>query len=892
MPPVKDCGLITRMSANLLPPGCLQSVNNIYFDKDWSMLRRNGYSAYNVSAVTGAQPIRGLWPFKATDGTNYIIAYSTGTMFYSSGNGAFTAIPGLQNLSTSAEMECVQALGYLNCTNGSDTPFRTNVASTQTLSSAPFGTHIGTFRNRIVIAGVSGTQTQLYLSGELDPTDWTLNLFPNLSTSPVQINISGTNDGSKINCLMGQFQGQFLAGRDYDLYALGGYDNRDFTLRKVSDQIGCIEPKSVQEVNNVLHWVSKRGVEGYTGTQIIPVSYTIDPTIRQIIAASGNSRSQLLTTQADWQSGNLSASGPGAPVSATISPANIVPSSWTVTESTTQFVTGTLVNIDTYAVPGSISLIQGATAAFTNAGGESSDSTTNWPSNGFTNISDSSMFGSRSFSQATSFSCPISITFSIVTSTNGIYSSSTVYISNGMGATSLSIDTSKMQSNTQKLAVTGYCSGGGCSAPSALSKLFVKGTGISLKYKDGDSSASCYPSWDADESQIITTGTYTETRYDTGFSTPTFGPLAAIISSSTAGSIVFGTKVSATSGGALDDAVAVSNGSKIGSAQKRYIVTVASFSVTTATDTPPSMSVLALEAATTAYYITQCVTVSTPASWGRLDVNGVNNGGAFSFWISTGASCGAATASTATWNAQNPNSQIVVTTNTTTVAARALFSVDAGTQTPTLNDITFNWNTGSNRPPVSSVEYLDRYYLFYTTSTLSGAKNDHAAVYDYNNKWTLLDDVNAYSAAKYLNQPFLGDSAATGTIYQFDSGNSDNGGNFTMSFQTADLDMGNPAQQKSFKRAYLFLGAPANPSQSVNLNCSYTIDGSSTSYSFPPISLSESPEQSGYFVAKLPYPIGQATTGFWTSLGCSYTGSDGPVRIYGLRMIYENLSWK
>ncbi len=304
-----------------------------------------------------------------------------------------------------------------------------------------------------------------------------------------------------------------------------------------------------------------------------------------------------------------------------------------------------------------------------------------------------------------------------------------------------------------------------------------------------------------------------------------------------------------------------------------------------------SVSLVTLNANTTAYYITPCVEVDTPTSWGNLSVDGAQNGGSFTFATSTGATCAAAIQYSTTWNAQTANAPISVSTATKFIAERILFNVDVGTETPIIQDMTFNWNTGTTRPPVSSAQYLDRYYMFYTTSTVSGNHNDHALVYDFNGHWTRLDDTNAYSAVLYLNHLYLGDSNATGNVYEMDQGYNDNGAQYTTSFQTADLDMGNPAQMKIFERVYISLNFAPSATSNISLACNYVIDGSTTVYSLGTANLNENPESSGYFTAKFPFPVGNTAQGHWINLSCSYTGSDGPIEIYNIRMVYQNASW-
>lgn len=970
LPSPRECGLVTRTAPNLLNPACLPVLQNAYLDQDQSILRRGGYSAYNLTACTGAQPIKGMWPFYATDGTLYLVAFSSNSMYYSPGDGTCSVLNpsaggASWNLTASAEMQCAQGIGELVCTDFSDPVFETNIVSSRTIAGAPQGSLITFFRNRFWIAGVTGNLTQLYGSGQLNELDWVVSLYPSLSTSPVSIDISGANDGQKITCLLGPFQNQLYIGRNYDLFGLAGYDNRDFTLRKVSEQVGCIEPKSGQEVNNVLYWVSKRGVEGLTGTQILPVSYPIDPTIQKVIAATGNTRSRLLSTQSDWVSGNLTASGPGAPLSATLSPGDVVPSSFTAaTVSTTSFAVGVssgagLFLSGTGLMPGAVNYsadVQYVASVLPQSAAPA-----------WTSLTVGGICVSESVSGGT-------VTYTIANTAAGNPCGAGVIA----GAT---LTPATLSTTTTNTLITVYAAGASNGPPVATTPKFalvfaqgtpvVNGTSDIVAVRIGTATVQYYALGNNTTDEAYTAGTFsTFTVLITTYSVARFwrdgvfksaqnigqagaittiGMLTERINFNTGGfigyvatytfttgvtdpgnvdlplvstytSTIFDTSFTTTTGGLF---TATTTLSALGVTTVTYQVRDSAVGTDTGWSAwqnvadqyrvplvrrywqyralmqrdpnlfaAPEVLGVSLEASTTGYYIGPCVQVSTPVSWGRLDVDAVLNGGSFTFYTSTGGSCGAAIASTATWNAQSPNAQISVSTNTTYIATRVLFSMDAGTQTPTLSDITYNWNTGSNRPPVASAEYLDRYYLFYTTNTFSAATNDHALVYDYNKTWTLLDDVYAYSATKYLNQLFLGDSQSTGKIYQAETGTSDNGGAFTYSFQTADLDLGEPAQRKDFKWAYLLVDGPQNSAQNISIACSYAIDGSTTSYSLGSTNLGEAPEQSGYYVAKFPFPASSPTSAHWLNVSCSYSGTDGPVRVYGLKLVYGRDAWE
>lgn len=782
---IQQCGLTTRWPGDILAPNCFQNSTNILSDRTGVMTRRNGYSPYNGTPCPGSQPIRGMWPFFAQDGTQYLVMFSSQSMFYSPADGSCNYIPGLKGqFSATATMECVQALGQLWCTDGIDTVFSTNIVSTQPVTQAPTGYHIGTFRNRILISGVPGTGangsgSQVYLSGELNGYDYTIPAIQ-LTTSPAIISVNGINDGLIVTCLMGEFQNQFLVGRAYDLWGLSGYNLSDFALRKISSQVGCLEPRSVQEVTNVLYWLSYRGIEGYSGTQINRVSYPIDSTILPIIASAGNTQTKSISSQSEFQAGNLVASGPGAPISATISPGNIVPSSVTNSQNTNAL-------------------------------------------------------------------------FSLWNST--------------------------------------FTAGIGCSAPGNPSgNCFILDSNSLKSFGTGAGVSSTSPIVDLGLSTPIVTCSMTHTNYaDNGSFLQTMSVSFSSYSSGGFGDTIICISTQVTSG---DSGVSTVLGTVPGS-QKRYAKIRFSNIYTGGAlgANAPSIGPVSLIAETTGYYITPCILVSSPTSYGNFLVNGQNNDGSFSFGISTGATCSAAISVNATFNSQVPNSIITASTGVSYISARILFTIDAATEVPTINDITFTWNNGASRPPTASARWDDRYLLFYTSSTATGAVNDHVIIYDQNQKWQLWDDEHAASATLYLNNLYTGDSNPTGTVYQQDVGQDDNGNPYTMVFQSADFDGGDPNMNKQFSRSYLMISAPNNNNGSASLSCNYAIDGSSLTYSLGSVILSQAPQSTGYFVAKMPFPATNPVTGHWVNLTCSFNGAVGPIVVHRIRLVFVPQSW-
>jgi len=146
--------------------------------------------------------------------------------------------------------------------------------------------------------------------GELNGLDYTIPAIQ-LTTSPAISSVNGINDGLIVNCLMGEFQNQFLIGRSYDLWVF--LDTIYPTLHYAKNILSGRMPRapSVQDGYERTLLLSYRGCGGLFGNSNQSSFLPIDSRFTYI-ASAGNALSDTLTTQADWQSGIFIASGSGA----------------------------------------------------------------------------------------------------------------------------------------------------------------------------------------------------------------------------------------------------------------------------------------------------------------------------------------------------------------------------------------------------------------------------------------------------------------------------------------------------------------------------------------------------------------------------------------------------
>lgn len=940
LPLFKD-GLYTRYSANAIPDGALSEALNVLIDQDVDgvVVARNGYSKYNTTAITDpgtglASTIRGLWSFDASDGTKYIVAHSSMSFYKSSGDGSWTQIVGLTGLSLTKDFDCVQTIGSLYCGNG-DVIFSWNGTSTATISGAPLGNLLGRFRNRLLISGVSGSKANLKGSGELDATDWTLQV-PGVSTTPFSIPFGGVDDGEDITCLMGAFQDVFIVGKRQSLWGLYGFGRADFQVRELSREVGCIENRSVREKNNCLYWMSLRGIEKFCGANIERIGDPIRDKIDTIVATAGNARSALDTTQADFEAGDLTASGPGAPISATISAGSIVPSSSSfVDSSTASFARGSftgstvtfhglefsgVTSTYTYRYEGAaLPDAEGWTKSLTGGSCSEAVSASTLTVNCVGTVSEAPvMLYTKSLGGITDAGKSIvfraSIDEKVAGASANAYRVGFADDSSGLqgyvfikqsaidyiGPSGLTMKTEAVTQPSYSTFTLIVSTPSGLSfwrdgvfrasttfAPSNATKVFMRTSAFFSGniYSRTDFIYVSSGSSNIGVADIPAISTFVSRIFDTQFSTPTAGEFISTETIPSGTATTYQVRDSTSPNNDMWDSYeSVTPPARPLLATKRYWQYKITLKHANLVESP-GVTGANLGAATTGYFISQCRNPSTAiTSWGLFTCNQSLNDGDLTYYISTGTTCNSVTRTTATWNTQANNAPIAIDT-AAYVAYRVLFSVDSGTEAPQVQDCTINWNEGETRPPVASQVYRDRYYLAYTSSTATGSSNDHLLVLDKNDKWTLFDNHRCYSLALYNRNLYCGSSTDVGQVWLLDQGTDDDGTAIFSKVRTKAFHLGLPESRKKFKKLYLDL--EPSPSQSITLTARYTLERSSPTYSLSTVDLNEDP--GSILTPKFPFALTNPVTGRYIQLELESSALNSPWRLFGGRLYYSPL---
>lgn len=928
--PKIDCGLNTRVSGHMIADGCLQEATNVTFDLDGSVARRQGYGFCNSVALSTPAAIRRLYEFDASDGTKYIVAISSDKIWKAGPDCSFSVIPGMTGLSPILNTSCTQVMGKLWCVNQADGLIYWDGASTGTVPSAPRGTLIGNFRNRILMGNVSGAVSQLYGSGYLDGTNW---VTSNKSTSPFILPLSGSNDGRQVSCLLGTHGDAFMLGQPDRIYGLYGFSNNDFAIREFSRETGCIDNQSAQEYDGSLIWLSKRGIERMRGPSIDwRVSDPVINIINPIILAGGNSRNAVDTTQGDFQAGNLTVSGARAPMSATISPGNVVPSSWTGVDATSAAfdqgtksilvydnsfrmvlssnvyedrwsngltsgrlawsVTNGSFGIETTIGPNAITANKATfagsaieTSSVTMSSGSwrwyyqygNSASATSCADSGQTNICFQVRFMANASGDFYSLTYYSGDSLRLIKYVSGVETILNSYSETLLRGTQYVFEVQRSTAGDMYVLQDGVyvATASADNSVTGITKMQIVDNGCQgCRSVPGLNFNNYF--YNIYNYQYRDRGSFVSRIFDTSFSTPIWGNFSGVFSAPAyEADVFFYTQTStAADGGGFDSLVATSDTLRIASSAKRYIRYKADLFTYVSTKTP-SLSGVGLLAETTGYFISQCHSIgSNITSWGVFTCNTVPNNGSLSFSLSTGTSCGAVTSPSANWINQSNNSIIGVAT-TTTIAFRTLFSLDSATQVPALQDCTINWNEGTSRPDSASLVYNHSYHLFYTTSTGSSVINSNALVLDQLDRWSLWDDIPASAVVLYNLNPMAGDGNSTGYVYRMYSGNDDAGRSFTSRVRTKDFDLGNWRQKKEYGPLFLEVLPPTDLVSNVPLTISGYIDLTKT----VPLGSVNTTEDTGLLAARVPWPIENQSVSSYISIGVSNSGNQ-PWKLY------------
>ena len=187
-------------------------------------------------------------------------------------------------------------------------------------------------------------------------------------------------------------------------------------------------------------------------------------------------------------------------------------------------------------------------------------------------------------------------------------------------------------------------------------------------------------------------------------------------------------------------------------------------------------------------------------NWGNFVPNHTLNGQTISYQVRT-STCSGAVDGTG-WYDVVPGGLIPCLVNRY-VQWKATLATDDGTEIPVIDDVTIYWWAGAfTGSSPASVVYDDRYHLFAMTS--GSNFNDIDLVLNKDGAWTK-NDIEANSAIIYNDKFYTGSSTTTAQgswIYEQDIGYSDDLQPINSYWQSKDYDLGIPYKDKTLRKIW------------------------------------------------------------------------------------------
>jgi hypothetical protein len=564
-------------------------------------------------------------------------------------------------------------------------------------------------------------------------------------------------------------------------------------------------------------------------------------------------------------------------------------STWTgVDTSSTDFLLGTLTNMNTWYIPGGITLstdnADHLIPGFESGGGwtgDGSGSITGYDRqcaafNGFSPRTGSCMAMSQSLDGDIT-----NITVEVLDNANAVLQSQSVTPTNHVwtqGTISLSAFTGK--SIKIRFRVAGSpCVGGAELGFQSNASFLASGTNMTFYYGKDDASCDRFMIDDtANGRSTITTGNVVSQTFNTSISSPAWSPSTASWTSN-GNTITPETQVS-QNGSSFDSLVSWSTNSAPTSAGKQYIRYKISIAAGPASTGLPYLSDVTLNArAATGTYVGAAESIGTAiTSWGNFTRDQTLNGGTIGYSIRTASYTGGLAA--ATWVTLTADSQITASTNSFAQIG-STFTITKGTQNPTLSSYGISWNEGTLSRTYGAIDKKHR--LMWSVTEGTSAVNNATYIYDPRFQTWLKYSVPFDAPAKAGDYIYYG-SPSAGTTYKYPSGSSDSGSAYTSYWKSKDYLSGDPFTEKNYSSISLVaLGQGAG----TTLDLTYSVNNSSaTTYTFTQV------PATGLTLLRKNRLLANGTFGTFFNLKFGNTIADNPFEVYAIRYDYTPRTWR
>lgn len=818
-------GINNNENSVVIDPAFAQDLLNVDVTPGGkSIKKRPGYGLYKTLYTSNLSGIKGGYHFFDSSGNDVQLWASSTSIYGIVADATPTQI--VSSATLNSTMDCADTQGSAYCvTSNRDFFIRTNGTTLTSWHTSPLGTMVEATPDRVVVAGVSGNLSTLYVSAANSFTSFTVgpqttDAFTEVIAAP----------GSKLTHIRWGC-GKLLWWKDQSFGFFAFEDQYAAQTKIISDTIGTFDNTSAIDPGGSV-WF--RGQEGhiwqYDCSGLIKQSIEITPLVQGSGRRTSNSWTQ--TTQSDWQAG---ASSFTATLSTVISAGDVVTSSFNVTEnsSASGWGSGTASNLVVGA--SSITLSTNNSGNITNPDFESSFSG-NWTA------SDGACI--RSTGDSDLLSCPnltpqsgsAYATCSIpgngnrvnsfqITDLNGTTLTEATFTSPGCTWISGSLLAGSHVGKRVKFRLRALDATQESFLTTADSYILGGNVGfyyVTLVHAPTNNYLTAIDNI-TNGSSTITSGNFVSKVYDSGMPYSfTYASATWSVNTSTP-SFVLQQSTSAT--GHFFDITASTGQNR--QADRRYFRYLSTFTVTGADSALSALRGVQLIAASSGTYFSAWKNAPNWTAWSTFNPTYSNGDGSHAFYTRSSTSPFTVLNSSPAWVAQTANALVATSTGIYTQVIDSFTITSATGTTPTLSDFSLNWFEGSA---------TDQAYMLYFDNAIwtdvaygtGVSSNTYIFKRDLINDGWSLYNFGAGGMLVQNNHLFFGDVASTSQIFQFGSGSADNGTAITSFWKSKDFTTTDPFLQASLTQIDTF----AKKDTGSTLTATYAMDTSTTTTAY------------------------------------------------------------
>ena len=329
-----------------------KSAENVRTDAGYLEKRRG---SVRLLQVLDGFSVSHLAQFIPSNGTKYLLAHSSITIYRTDLASAAVAIG---TVTVTNNVDFITAYGKAIIADGGQPPIHWDGTSSSTVAGFPICKYMEFADERVYCANIPSESTsRVRVSSFGGVSYWTVpSNVSKVGDAPNSFDFD-KDDGDEITCFFKTPWGKFIGKRRKTLI-LKGYDNLTYYKKTIDPAIGCVDDRSVQMLEGAVIWLAIDGIYAWGGSgPPVLISNDIDDIVKLIRELNSVTDSWSVDSKSEWDAGSYSANGQSNSWDSSTTPGSIFASSQTfVDTSSTNFAAGTLTNVTTAAVTGSLTL--------------------------------------------------------------------------------------------------------------------------------------------------------------------------------------------------------------------------------------------------------------------------------------------------------------------------------------------------------------------------------------------------------------------------------------------------------------------------------------------------------------------------------------------------------